>query len=145
MSGEIQSNPYISQVPPCLQGYRHPCHQHPMYINFIRGDNPSIVCDNENCEQDLSEPSDSGALLTFYCPICNFDLCSDCFRLNCDTDSVCTEPYGTPPDFDDRIFNRKRFVVRVSQVELELPLSDDDQDDQLEPQNPTEHSEELEQ
>ena len=94
---EVKLNPYMDSIPERFPRYRHNSHPHRLYVLFGK---PNHKCDNENCRKII------GTLETrFSCFRCNFDLCQECFQLDCEN----PVPINVDEDMEvnDRIFSKK--------------------------------------
>lgn len=94
-----------------LRRYRHPSHQHKLFLNIVR--NMPIFCNNLNCKRRLGNNE-----VSYVCFRCDFDLCAHCFML-------CTEATSYKPleesDKDvntDVLFRTERFPLSARTVRL---------------------------
>jgi hypothetical protein len=70
----VKLNPEIHMVPRKFERYRHPSHNHKMFM-LLGLDR--CICDNDNCKKHI-KPADT----IFCCFKCDYFLCDACFQLD---------------------------------------------------------------
>ena len=94
-----------------LTRFRHPCHKHKLFINFVR--DMAIFCDNKNCRRRLNNHE-----VSFVCFQCNFDLCAHCFALPTEAESACDLSDSDENVNEDILFQSERSQIRAKFVRL---------------------------
>lgn len=94
---ELKLNPYMDSIPERFPRYRHNSHPHRLYVMFGK---PNHSCDNQNCRKVIDTLE-----TRFSCFRCNFDLCQECFQLDCENPVPINVDEDT--EVNDRIFSKK--------------------------------------
>ena len=99
------------KLPTKLQRFRHPGHQHKMFLSMVRFPQ-SVVCDNQKCQRAIQFCE---TVLT--CPRCDIDICAHCFSQPLDAKSEPVELAANDAKInEDLLFSPYRFESEVSSV-----------------------------
>lgn len=132
-----------SDRPRKLTRYHHHSHPHKLFQTIIR--NTLIFCDNQNCKRRLHNNE-----VDYVCFRCNFDLCSHCFSLPTEFNSVVelhesdTEVNEDVDFVPDRAPIRAKFVCinPVSASDTKENEEEDDEEDDDDDEDEEEDDEE---